>query len=321
MKYYLGVDGGGTKTAFMLISEDGKKIVLNEQPTCHYNAVGVEGFEKVARDGFDAVVKEAAIAKSDVAGVAFGIPGYGEEPEWDEKLTAKVHEVFAGIPTNCVNDAEVGWAGSLAMEPGVNAVAGTGAIMFGRTTDGRTARTSGWCEVFGDEGSCYWLGRLCAELFSKEADGRLPKGKLYDLVMQKLGFKDPFEMITLAYGKLHNSRRDMAQLQIILCDAAEAGDPVAISAYERAADELALGINALIRMLEFKAPVKVSYSGGAYRSGDLLLKPLAEKIAPYGGTLVEPRLSPVAGSALLGAQAGGVSDYSALIAGIEAFEK
>ena len=74
-----------------------------------------------------------------------------------------------------MNDSVVGWAGSLGLSSGINLVAGTGSIAYGRNDAGEEARAGGWDERFSDEGSCYWLGMKSLELFSKESDGRAEK--------------------------------------------------------------------------------------------------------------------------------------------------
>ena len=58
----------------------------------------------------------------------------------------------------CGNDMVCAWAGSLGGEDGINIVAGTGSIGYGERA-GASARAGGWGEVFGDEGSAYWIAR------------------------------------------------------------------------------------------------------------------------------------------------------------------
>ena len=78
--------------------------------------------------------------------------------------------------------------GSLACRAGINLVAGTGAIGFGKDSFGKTARSAGWGYFCGDEGSAYWLGKQLISIFGKEADGRKAKTPLYDIVRHLPGF-------------------------------------------------------------------------------------------------------------------------------------
>src|SRR5437879_13624105 len=71
-----------------------------------------------------------------------------------------------------------GWAGALAGEDGISVVAGTGSIAYGEY-EGRRARAGGWGELFGDEGSAYWIAREGLRLFSRKSDGRTPRGPLH----------------------------------------------------------------------------------------------------------------------------------------------
>ena len=43
---------------------------------------------------------------------------------------------------------------------------------------------------FSDEGSCYWLGKKALELFSKESDGRVKKGKLLEIFRYNFNLKN-----------------------------------------------------------------------------------------------------------------------------------
>ena len=79
--------------------------------------------------------------------------------------------------------------------------------------DGKTARCGGWNEFFGDEGSCYWVGRKGMELFSKEADGRIPKGPLYSIVKQELHLADDYCFIDEVVTKIAPYRDKVAAFQ------------------------------------------------------------------------------------------------------------
>ena len=68
--------------------------------------------------------------------------------------------------------------GRSAGEDGINIVAGTGSIGYGERR-GKTARAGGWGEVFGDEGSAYWIAVQGLNVFTRMSDGRLPKGSLH----------------------------------------------------------------------------------------------------------------------------------------------
>lgn len=52
---------------------------------------------------------------------------------------------------------------------------------------GRRARTGGWGQVFGDEGSAHWIAVRGLAAFSKMSDGRAARGPLHQLLREHLG--------------------------------------------------------------------------------------------------------------------------------------
>ena len=76
---------------------------------------------------------------------------------------------------SCDNDMVCGWAGSLAGEDGINVISGTGSMTYGER-QGVGHRVGGWGELFGDEGSAYWIAAQGLNAFTRMSDGRLPHG-------------------------------------------------------------------------------------------------------------------------------------------------
>ena len=303
LQYVIGIDGGGTKTQFTLASSEGEVLATCILGTCNYHVIGLDGFRALIQEGTNAVLQQAKIVFAALSGVCAGIPFYGEEFEWEKQSYAIMKEVFPDIPVKCVNDVEVGAAGSLALAAGVHLLAGTGALAFARNSQGDARRVGGWSEFFSDEASCYWMGRKTLEIFSKEYDGRYPRGPLYDILMETLQLQDGIEIIDYYFKHLEGNRSAIARLQIALEKAAAAGDAEAIKAYEQAADELFLCAKALCEQLgleSLREDVKVSYSGGLFKSGDLILQPLQERLDTLHLELSPPLLEPDLGAVLLG---------------------
>lgn len=303
MKYFIGVDGGGTKTAFAVAAKDSMPRTAVTRTGCSYQALGVSGAVEVVREGTAALLASAGLAARDCAGCCIGMPYYGENAEMDRQVRQALQAALAPIPVYVVNDVEVGWAGALACRDGIHLVAGTGSIAFGRGQDGKTARCGGWNEFFGDEGSCYWVGRQAMGLFSKEADGRAGRGPLYQIVRRELGLTEDFEFVEKVLRDWAGRREQVAAFQKLACRAAEDGDSAAAALFESAARELALLVCALQKKLTFSpGAAAVSYSGGLFKAGELVLTPLKKEIERLGGKLQKPRRSATEGAVLLAIQ-------------------
>ncbi len=55
----------------------------------------------------------------------------------------------------------------------------------------------------------------------------------------------------------------------------------------------------IINELEFNGDILVSYSGGVFKSGDLILSPLKKYLNEYNVNFIKPMLGPDMGSCLL----------------------
>ena len=49
--YYIGVDGGGTKTQFVLFDEQGQALASYQKESCHYAQVGYDGLKDIIKSG------------------------------------------------------------------------------------------------------------------------------------------------------------------------------------------------------------------------------------------------------------------------------
>lgn len=299
-KWYVGIDGGGTKTEIAVSRADAIPVKTVLYPTCSYRSIPME--EAISRvvNGIRECLDSAGVSLADCAGCCIGMPSYGENAENDKIIMAEMEKALAPMPVYLVNDGEVGWAGSLACEEGIHVVSGTGAIAFGRDKNQTFDRSGGWGYFMGDEGSCYWVGLEAMHLFAKQADGRVPRGALYDIVTQAFDLKSAYQLIDIAMADFVTHRDRVADFQRYAMQAAQAGDDSVHAVYEAAADELASLVKALQTRLEFSVErIPVSYSGGLFRSEELILKPLRERVEALGCELQTPKRSAIEGALLL----------------------
>ncbi|MEA3069541.1 MAG: hypothetical protein QOD29_987, partial [Alphaproteobacteria bacterium] len=105
------------------------------------------------------------------------------------------------------------------------------------------------------------------------------------------------------------SRRAIAAMAELVARAARDGDIEAIRVFDDAARELAAIIEAVRQALEFEPGerVPISYSGGVFNAGELILSPLRHHIERYSKTyeLKSPMLAPSLGAAIYAARLAG----------------
>jgi N-acetylglucosamine kinase-like BadF-type ATPase len=307
LRTYLGVDGGGSKTAFLLIDESGRVLASHTEGPAYYLQIGLDEMRDMLARGIGTTLRMGGVAAGTLNYAFLGLPAYGEDSQLLPALDSAASPLLQPAQYRCGNDAVCGWAGALACQDGINVVAGTGSIAYGEF-EGRTARAGGWGELFGDEGSAYWVAREGLKLFARMSDGRAPRGALYGIVRRHFGLKADLDVCAAIYGETA-LRNELAGLAKLVAEAALAGDAEAAAVFAAAAAELAQIVAAVQRGLGIPAgvPVTVSYSGGLFQQRELLLQPFESMLAGHGRIyrFAQPRVSPVAGAALYAAKLSG----------------
>lgn len=300
MQWIAGIDGGGTKTAFSLMEKNNGRILHKILPSLSPKEHGIDEFRCIMSRAF----LELGVDRESVTAVFAGIPCFGEDKRLDSLILQQMEELFPNAEIRCENDCFVGFAAAFGMGPGINIVSGTGAISYGMDSAGNCARSNGWHPCFSDEGSGTWLGRACFSLFAKQSDGRAEKGALYDIFRSHLNISEDFDAIAYYEAFCLENRANLAKMQEILLQAARAGDCSAQKLYEDAARELADTVYAVYKRLSFEDTVFISYSGGVFRSGKILLQPFTRMLENRISDcrIVPPKYTPEDGALIAAAR-------------------
>ena len=104
MPRYLGVDGGGSKTAFVLIDSDGRVLARATAPTSYYFNDGFDVVERILAQGVNDVCGRVGIDAAGIDSAFFGLPGYGEASGDVDKLDAVPARVLGHDRYGCDND-------------------------------------------------------------------------------------------------------------------------------------------------------------------------------------------------------------------------
>lgn len=282
---YLGVDGGGTKTSYFL-EKNGKKFEVIGK-TLHLKQISREDFIKRFNLAIKSLCEKADINVTDITYSFIALPGFGQFPEDEDFILTNLRKSLMTDDFSVDNDCVNGWAGSLNAQPGINLVLGTGSIGFGIDDEGNKLSCGGWGYFVGDEGSGYYLGKKIINIFSKMSDGRYEKTLIYDKVKEKMKLEDDYDIITKS---VNMSRDEIASLSTILGEAIENKDKYAMALLDDLANEASLIINTMACKMHFKDKVIVSYSGGIFNLGNILIKAIQDKlnenviiVSPYAG--------------------------------------
>ncbi len=305
---FLGVDGGGTKTAYVLVDAEGRLRAHHVGPSIDHLAAGMEAARQRLREGIMTTLSAAGITAADVGHAFFGLPAYGEHPQATADLDALPTVALAPGRFRCGNDMVCSWAGSLACADGISVIAGTGSMAYGEYA-GRQARCGGWGELIGDEGSAYWIAREGMNLFSRMSAGREARGALHGLVRERLGLSHDLHLCAHIYGSQADRRDAFAQFAKLVHEAAQAGDAGAADIFARAAGELVACVVATYRALGAPGPERlpVSHSGGVFDNAPAVVAAFRAALAeaPVALEYRAPRFPPAIGAALYAARLSG----------------
>ena len=251
---YAGIDGGGTKTTFVLVDAEGTEVGRQTTTTSNAAVIGHDAAGAVLRQGLEQALAEA---QSDLGGAWFGLSG-GDRPEDHRRLRPHVEHLTPTIRMS--NDAELVLA-ALPNGIGLVVVAGTGSIAFGHGEDGVRVRSGGWGQILGDEGSGYDLARQMLMAFTAQVDDRGPATACFDRIMDQLQLDEPFQLIQWVYAR-ERTKGEIAALSSIVLMSADEGDVVASNIVSASARELARTALAAARRLGLPTPMPLALTGG-----------------------------------------------------------
>jgi glucosamine kinase len=224
MAYYLGIDGGGTKTRCVLADETN---VLAKAMTGGSNIVRLG--ETQAREALHAAVRQvcttANISPNQIHAICVGAAG-AARPEVAAKVRAILVELIPEIRlTNIevVGDTVIALEAAFGEGPGVIAIAGTGSVVYGRNADGHSARAGGWGFAISDEGSGYWIGRRAISAILSAHDQGLETA-LTEMVLHAWKLSSIDELVQQANS---TPPPDFPRLFPVVLRAAEESDTVA----------------------------------------------------------------------------------------------
>ena len=292
-KFYLGVDGGGSKTELCVADGSGKTVLSLSGGATSFKSIGnaaaFANMRELVRQ-----IDRAGIRPEHIQRGVWGMSGC-DTPEDRVVYEAMIQQ--AGFPaekTTVVNDALLPfWAA--AEVPGVVVIAGTGSIVVGIDSKGNSQRIGGWNYSFSDLGSGYWMScRLLREM-TLWLDGCREDCFTFRAVEKKLlpqggGREDMlYRLSNLTKGD------EIASFADIVLETAES--PLCKKLRQSAVDSLTLYAGRMLENLRAQGEqnLKIVLSGGLFKSDCFRAQALEamEKLAPVVVNTVSPALGGV----------------------------
>lgn len=268
--YYLGVDAGGTKTYALIADGLGRVLGWGAAGTANWEVVGLEGARAAIGSALAGALAAAGLCADDLCAAGYGLAGL-DWPSDEERLRPVIASLGVPGPQVLVNDAFVGLRAGTDDGCGVVVIAGTGAVVAGRSRTGVSLRTFGLGFQWGDHGGAPELVDLATRAIAHAYIGRGPATCLTELFLQAEGARDVPELAERATRG--GQMKPRGRLAPLVFAAAAQGDLVAQTLVAAIGRDLGASAAAITRRLDLgDAPFELVLAGGVFRAGSVLLR-------------------------------------------------
>lgn len=260
-QYVIGVDGGNTKTDYLLFDLNGNFIDGMRKGTCSHEVPSVGGFDgayRIMKENIDCLLKRHQLQITDVVAGIFGLAGV-DAPFQKAALEEAIRKIgFTNYQV--VNDGFLGIKAASPTGTGVCSINGTGTVNVGIDEEGNWMQVGGIGYVAGDEGGGSFLSRAAVRLAFDACFRFGPKTKITEDVFAMYQITDKKEFSDAIVGQTINS----TYLIQALFKRANEGDEPAIQVLETAGENMAKSIAGVIQEIHLQDPIHVILAGSVW---------------------------------------------------------
>ena len=271
MKYYLGIDGGGTRTTAAVSDEKGSILLKVTGKTINFYSVGME----TARANLAALMQsiENKLGKISFSGAFIGCSALDDEA--DEELTRKLcGGVINAQKLKIHSDVYIALKAVGEAVCPCAAICGTGSMAIAEDENGNTQITGGWGHTVGDEGSALGISlralRICCQLCDRgEASPLLESANAF------FGVDDFRKAIDIIYSP-ETTKDVLAGFAEQVGKLAAKGDKTALAIISTEAELFAETV--LILLDRVKKCTVLGLYGGVFQHNESFVKTFSKKI-------------------------------------------
>ena len=260
----LGVEGGGTKTSWVLVEHEGDSFGVLEQgkqPPSNFRLTTPERLRAI----FQQMPREAERVGMFLAGCA---------TEDDRNILTKLcAEVWPNAKITASSDRDSGLAAALGRGDGIAVNAGTGASVTGRRGE-RIEKAGGWGHILGDAGGGYFISLQALRFILREYDLHRGEAQFTATILRALSLNSRDELVRWAQTA---DKDDVAGLAPVVFECAIKGDESVMKIVEESAGVLSEYTGAVATRLGLLAP-KVILLGGLFQRDGVYVHAFKRKL-------------------------------------------
>lgn len=278
-KCVLGIEGGGTKTEWVLARPTERGLEIERE-----GKLSAANLKLISDESLRALFSGLP---QDVSHVGAFLAGCGTEED-RRRLRTLVTQLWPNAEIAVGSDRDSAMAVAFGDGNGIAVIGGTGAAVHGRK-DGQIEKAGGWGQLLGDRGGGYHLAMQGLRSVLSHYDLSHTITPLAETILRMLGLNRLQELVDWA---MQADKMSVARLAPAIFEAARNGEPEMLAIVQGGATILAEFTNAVAQRLEFLDPC-VRLVGGLfnhpdyvslyrYRLSTLLPKAQVERCAESG---------------------------------------
>jgi len=247
----LGVEGGGTKTSWVLTERGANDLRVLDQ-----GKLPPANFRLAKPDELRAMFRELP---QEIGRAGIFLAGCGTEGD-RQLLTRFCAEVWPNAKIVVGSDRDSGLAAALGNGDGIVVNAGSGSSVTGRR-DKKIENAGGWGHILGDAGGGYFLSIQALRLILREYDLHRGEVQFTTKILRALSLNNLDELVRWAQTA---DKMEVAMLTPVVFEAAASGDSGVMEIIEEGARVLCEYTEAVANRLHVLAP-KVVLLGGLFQ--------------------------------------------------------
>jgi N-acetylglucosamine kinase-like BadF-type ATPase len=284
--YYLGFDGGGTKTDCILVDASGAQLARATAGPSNPLRAGYAKAWFTLSDAADVVLERQHVKADDILGICAGIGGAGRDSV-AKRIATFLQAGFPNAAVSVTTDLAITLQAAVGDGEGIILVVGTGSGAYGRDAGGEIARAGGRGPWFSDEGSAFDIGRRALAAVVRAEEGRAEKTVLSEQVLAWLGCNDWNRVLDWV---VKNPDDVFPRIFPLVAKLGDAGDPVSREILSSAAESLAELASSVLKKLKMTdRDVHVAKAGGALgrsRFFDAAIDAGLQRVAPRARVVI-----------------------------------
>ena len=249
----LGIEGGGTKTTWILLGEKGEILAQGKLGPGNFFSVGANGLLLLFRKILRALPLPPATVGICLAGCT------GETVR--QEILSLARKVFPKAASISVGeDTESGLWAAHGSDDGVLIIAGTGSNVVGKKR-GKILKAGGWGFLLGDPGSAYDIAILALRQIYVTFDQTGYESPLAKACRQHAGADSLEDLVNFIYR--HHGKEYVASFAQVIFTEAEKGNLEAQKILRAASSSLALTTKAVLARLRLSRQA-IALTGGLF---------------------------------------------------------